>query len=258
MTIFQAAVLGTVQGLAECLPVSSSAHLALTPLLFGWEDQGLAYDVALHMGTLLALTACFWREWWTLALDGLRRADTDARRLFDGMVVGSVPGAVAGLALEHKVETVFRAPARIAVMMGVFGALMWAADKAGRKERAASSVGIGDMLAIGLAQALAVVPGVSRSGSTLTAGLFLGLTRQDAAKLSFMLAMPITFGAGVVKLHKVGPAAYEPAFWVGILVSAAVGFLTIKWLLGYVADKSLAVFAVYRIALAALLLAVFH
>lgn len=255
MTAAHAAVLGAVQGLAEFLPISSSAHLALAPRLLGWDDQGLAFDVALHMGTLAALSACFWRDWLALARDGLRRADTEERRLFDGMVLGTVPAGLAGLALAEKAESVFRDPARIAVTLAAFGVLMGWADWKGRKDRGVASAGVRDVVLIGLAQALALVPGVSRSGVTMTAALLLGFDRVAAARVSFLLAVPITAAAGLHQLPKALPYAAEPAFWVGIAVSGLVGIAAIKGLLKLLAGRGLLPFAVYRVGFGALLLA---
>lgn len=255
MTIGHAALLGAVQGLAEFLPISSSAHLALVPRVFGWTDQGLAFDVALHMGTLGALLLCFWRDWWELALDGLRRADTEKRRLFDGLVLGTVPAGLAGLALADQAETVFRDPARIAATLAAFGALMGWADWKGRKERGVPAAGVKDLVLVGLAQALALVPGVSRSGITMTAALLLGFDRVAAARLSFLLAVPITAAAGLHELPKALPYASDPAFWVGIAVSALTGFAVIKGLLRLLTSRGLGVFAAYRVALGGVLLA---
>ncbi|MBI3299279.1 MAG: undecaprenyl-diphosphate phosphatase [Elusimicrobia bacterium] len=254
MTVAQAVILGTIQGLAEFLPISSSAHLVLAPRLFGWADQGLAYDVALHMGTLAALIACFWRDWWSLAKDGLRRADTESRRLFDAMVVGTLPAGVAGLILEHRIETVFRDPARIAVALAAFGVLLWWADRTGRKERGVGSASLKDVLLIGLAQTLALVPGVSRSGITMTAGLGLGFDRVSAARLSFLLAMPITAAAGLHKAKDALPLLGEPAFWAGIAASGLVGIAAIRGLLKLLGERGMGSFAVYRVGLAAVIL----
>lgn len=248
MNAFQAAVLGAVQGLAEFLPISSSAHLALAPRLLGWPDQGLAFDVALHMGTLAALAACFWRDWLGLLKAGLTRSDTPERRLFDGMVLGTVPAGLAGLALADLAKTAFRDPGRIALTLAAFGVLMGLADRFGRKEReSSSSAGVKDMLLVGLAQALALVPGVSRSGITMTAALGLGFDRVAAARLSFLLGVPITAAAGLHELPDALPFLGEPAFWVGILTSALVGMAAIKGLLRLIAGTGLVPFAVYRV-----------
>lgn len=247
MNTTQAAALGAIQGLAEFLPISSSAHLALVPRLFGWTDQGLAYDVALHMGTLAALIICFWKDWWDLAKGGLSRADSEHRRLFDALVLGTIPAGIAGLLLEHQAETAFRDPHRIAIALAAFGLLMGWADRAGKKNRVLGSAGIKDLLLIGLAQALALLPGVSRSGITMTAGLGLGFDRVSAARLSFLLAMPITAAAGLHKAKDAIPLLGDPAFWVGIAVSALVGVLAIRGLLKLIAKAGLAGFALYRV-----------
>lgn len=247
MSSFQAAVLGAVQGLAEFLPISSSAHLALAPRLLGWPDQGLAFDVALHMGTLAALVACFWRDWLGLVKAGLTRSDTPERRLFDGMVLGTVPAGLAGLLLADAAKTVFRDPARIALTLAAFGVLMGLADRLGRKDRPAGSAGVRDMLVVGLAQALALVPGVSRSGITMTAALSLGFDRVAAARLAFLLGVPITAAAGLHELPDALPFVGEPAFWVGIATSGLVGMAAIKGLLRLLTSGGLLPFAVYRV-----------
>lgn len=254
MNAAQAAVLGAVQGLAEFLPISSSAHLALAPRLLGWPDQGLAFDVALHMGTLAALLACFWRDWLGLVRAGLTRADSDERRLFDAMVLGTIPAGLAGLALADKAETVFRDPARIALTLAAFGVLMGLADWKGRKDRAVSAAALRDVVLIGFAQALALVPGVSRSGITMTAALLLGFDRVAAARISFLLAVPITAAAGLHELPKALPYASEPAFWTGIAVSGLVGVAAIKGLLKLLSGRGLMPFAVYRVAFGGFLL----
>ncbi|MBI5596903.1 MAG: undecaprenyl-diphosphate phosphatase [Elusimicrobia bacterium] len=254
MTIGQAAVLGTIQGLAEFLPISSSAHLALAPKLLGWQDQGLAYDVALHWGTLAALVACFGKDWWAFARDGLRRAGNDNARLFDAMVLATVPGALAGLLLADKAETVFRDPHRIALTVAAFGVLLGWADRVGRKQRPAETATVREVVLIGLAQALALVPGVSRSGITMTAALLLGFDRVAAARLAFLLAVPITAGAGLHQLKEALPLTGDPAFWTGIAASALVGVIAVKGLLRLLGERGLMGFAVYRVLLGALLI----
>ena len=205
MTVFQAVILGLVQGLAEFLPISSSAHLVLTPWVFGWSDPGLSFDVALHVGTLVAVLWYFRAEWVRLtqsaiALLRTRRADTDDKRRFLFLVVATIPAAIGGILLEDYAETTFRSPALMAVTLMVMGVVLWAVDRFARIDRPLSSLGFRDALLIGLAQVLALVPGVSRSGSTMTAGRALGFDRQSAAVFSFLMSMPVTAAAALLKV----------------------------------------------------------
>ena len=196
-SVFQAIVLGIVQGLTEFLPVSSSAHLILVPWLLKWqEDPGLAFDVVLHLGTLLALIVFYWREWLEMVLS-LVNGDSVRRRLLFLLIVASVPGAIIGVLLEKQAETIFRSPVLIAVTLATLGLILWAADAFGSKKRKIDDLTFVDALLIGLSQALAIIPGVSRSGATITTARFLGIDRPDAANFSFLMATPIIAGAGL-------------------------------------------------------------
>ena len=256
MNAAQAILLGLVQGLGEFLPISSSGHLIVVPWLLGWEDHGLAFDVALHLGTLLAVVAAFARDWWLLLGSGIRCllkgrpfAEREARTLWR-LALASVPGAVIGLLLDHWAETTFRAPLLVAFNMALLGLVLLRAD--GK----ASAGGGAEMstrhaLLIGLAQSAAIVPGVSRSGSTISAALFLGYERSEAARFSFLLATPITLGAVLVKVPKLlgafrGGAA--PAW--GMATAAASGFIAIVFLLRFVRTSSYRPFVYYRWAFA--------
>jgi undecaprenyl-diphosphatase len=261
MPIFQALVLGIVQGLAEFLPISSSAHLALIPWAFGWEDPGLAFDVALHWGTLAAVLAVFWKDWIRFISAALFGKGPDGdKRLFWALVVSSVPGAIAGKLLDKWAEEHLRAPLLIACTLAVMGVLLWAADRAGRKDRTLDQMTIGRAFSIGAAQALALIPGVSRSGSTITLGLFENFTREEIARFSFLMSTPIIFGAGLVKLPKMvhemqsgqGVVTWG-ALAAGFLASAIVGVLVIRWMLSWLRTRTYAVFAGYRLALAAVI-----
>ncbi|HBL16172.1 MAG TPA: undecaprenyl-diphosphatase UppP [Elusimicrobia bacterium] len=247
MTLLHAAVLGAVQGAGELLPISSSAHLILVPWMMRWPDQGLAYDVALHWGTLLALAIVFWKDWLNLAKAGLRREDSQDRRLFDGIVLGTIPGVIAGLAAEKWVESLFRKPEPIAVCLIAFGILLAAADRLGRKEKGFADLGLKECALIGLAQALAIVPGVSRSGITLTAALFMGFRRVEAARFSFLLSVPIVLGAGILKFKDLTPGSLDSSFWTGIVCAAVTGVACIRFLLSYLQKSNLDLFAVYRV-----------
>lgn len=247
-------MLGVVQGLTEFLPISSSAHLALFPWIFEWKDPGLAFDVALHWGTLIALVAYFWRDWAKLATGTLRaarerRANEDAI-LAGKLAVGTVPAAVAGALLESYAEKTLRSPWLIAVMLATVGVLLWVVDRRAGPGDERRTPGWPGAIAIGCAQALALVPGTSRSGITMMAGLLVGLPRSAAARFSFLLSGPIILAAGLKKLPDILHG--DPATaGVGLVTSAVAGGLTIAFLLRHLGRGSFAPFALYRIALAA-------
>ena len=255
MTIFQALILGVLQGLTEFLPVSSSAHLALAPLLFGWRDPGLAFDVALHLGTLVALLWYFRADWAALVRGAIniartRRVSNDDERRVILLVIATIPAAVGGLVLEDYAETVFRAPQITAVMLIVMGIALWAADRFSTRERQLDSLRMRDAIVIGLAQVAALVPGVSRSGSTMTAGRALGIDRPSAARFSFLMSMPITAAAVILKTPEViREQGVSAPLVVGVLAAALSSWLAIAVLLRYLVRHSFGIFALYRIAL---------
>jgi undecaprenyl-diphosphatase len=252
----QALILGAVQGLTEFLPVSSSAHLVLFPWLFGWQDPGLAFDVALHLGTLLALLIYYWREWVTMALSVVR-PDPASRRLLLWLIVASIPGAVIGLLFEKQAETIFRSPILIACTLAAMGIVLWVADVVGRESKKMEDLTLGDAVLIGLSQALAIIPGVSRSGSTITTGRILGVARQDAANFSFLMATPIIAGAGLHEAPKILHAGINAPVVLGFVSSALFGLLAIAALVKFVRTRTYQPFAWYRIALAILVAAVY-
>ena len=260
MSSFQALVLGMVQGLGEFLPISSSGHLIVVPWLLGWPEHGLSFDVALHVGTLVAVVLAFagdWRRIVSAALRGLaagRPFDTPDARLLWLLALASVPGAVAGLLLDKWAETTFRSPVLVAWALAGMGAVLLVADRRAEKGDA-RAVSLRDALLIGLAQAAAIVPGVSRSGATISMGLFLGHRREDAARFSFLLATPITFGAALVKARHLVFAG-DPTLALGMAAAAVFGVLAIRLLLRYVRTRDYTPFVVYRFALAALVLGV--
>ncbi|MGD0822264.1 MAG: undecaprenyl-diphosphate phosphatase [Desulfomonilia bacterium] len=258
MTLLQAIVLGLVQGLGEFLPISSSAHLVLVPWLFGWSDPGLTFDIALHIGTLVAVVIYFWKDWIRLIASGFGDAGSREGRLFWYLVLASIPGAVAGLLLEKKAETVFRAPLLIAGMLIGMGILLYWADRKGAKNIEESNISLGASIIIGISQALALIPGVSRSGITMTAGLMTGLTRKAAARFSFLLSTPIIFGAAMVKLPYIisHPAMITMDFIMGMLVAGIIGIASIGFLLRYVLTKDFLPFVWYRLFLGGLVIAV--
>jgi undecaprenyl-diphosphatase len=252
----QALILGTIQGLTEFLPVSSSAHLVLAPWLFGWFDQGLAFDVALHLGTLLALLIYYWPQWVKMGAS-LFNGDHENRRLLLLLIVASVPGAIIGLAFEKQAETVFRSPLLIAIALGLMGILLWYFDYASPQRRTISEITIIDALLIGLSQAFAIIPGVSRSGATITMARIVGIKRQDAANFSFLMATPIIAGAGLVEGRHLIHNAISTDVGLGFVAAAIFGLAAIAGLIRFVRNRSYGVFAWYRVALAIFVIAIF-
>ncbi len=260
MTLLQALILGIVQGLSEFLPISSSAHLALTPWVFGWEPPGLAFDVALHLGTLIALLWYFRMEWVSLtkaffAILAKRRIETDSQRRVAFVIVATIPGAIAGYLLQDYARSIFRTPALTGVMLIVMGALLWAVDRAARQDRKIASMTWRDAIVVGLAQMFAIVPGVSRSGSTITAGRALGLDREAAAVFSFLLSLPIITAAVVFEGRHAIESGITAPIVVGVVASAVSGWLAISVLLKFISRSSYGVFAVYRFIVGAAVLA---
>ena len=260
MTVFQALVLGLVQGLSEFLPISSSAHLALTPWVFGWPPPGLAFDVALHLGTLIALVWFFWQEWMRLAKSFFsilrkRRIETEGERRVVWVVLATIPGGIAGYLLQDYAKTIFRNPALIGVMIIVMGIVLWAVDRFAKSDRALESMTLKDALVIGVAQMFAIIPGVSRSGSTITAGRGLAFSREGAAVFSFLLSLPIITAAVIFEgRHAIEHGITAPLV-VGVLASAVSGWLAISVLLKFIARNSYGIFAVYRLIVGAGVLA---
>ena len=259
MPLLQAILLGILQGLTEFLPVSSSAHLIIVPWIFGWDDGGLTFDVALHVGTLVSVVLFFFRDWLQIIGQaiGLNFGSDPGlnknRGLLWLLILGTIPGGIAGVLFEKQAESAFRSPYIIATAAIVVGLIMWLADSTGRKQTDISRVSMLDSLTIGIAQAFAIIPGVSRSGSTIAAGLFRGLDRPTAARFSFLLSTPIIAGAAAKKfwdLMKLGgglPHDMQTAFIAGIIASAITGCFAIAFFLNYLRRRSLAAFVWYRI-----------
>jgi undecaprenyl-diphosphatase len=254
----QAALLGVVQGLTEFLPVSSSAHLIFARLFFGFDGDkfGLAFDVACHVGTLIAVLIYFRTEIARLvaALPRLFDLRDPEARLIWLLVIGTLPAVVVGLLFKHRIEDELRTPAIAASMLAAGGLLFFVAEALGSKTRPESSLTFGEAALIGCAQALALVPGVSRSGATITAALFIGLRRAEAARFIFLLAIPAILGAAASeapKLLKAGLGDTASLFLIGVVTSAIVGYAAVKFFIRYLGNHSLAVFAWYRLALAA-------
>jgi undecaprenyl-diphosphatase len=260
MGILQAIFLGIVQGLTEFLPISSSAHLALLEHYFKIEEAGLTFDILLHVGTLVALILYFWQDWMDMLKAVFRpgRQNRFERRLFWYLVVATIPGGLAGFLLEKKAETIFRTPTRIAILLGIMGIILYLADRLAKHQRRLPGITLIDSILIGCAQALAIMPGVSRSGSTMTMGLLLGFTRETAARFSFLLSTPIIFGAGLyhgLKLFKGGGNAFFTLPHVlGFLAAIVSSYLTIRFMLRFLQRHTFVIFALYRVLLAAVVL----
>jgi len=252
----QVVVLALLQGLTEFLPISSSAHLILLPGLLGWPDQGLAFDVAVHVGTLIAVLAYFradlarmGRDWMASLVRGHTVGDS---RLLWGVLLGTLPVGLAGLAVDRYAETALRAPGVIGLATAAFALLLWGADRWGARRRDEHTLRWRDVAAIGCAQALALVPGTSRSGITITAGLALGLTREAAARFAFLLAIPVIVLAGGLKAYEAWTGAVAvswPALAAGTAIAAASAYLCIHWFLKLVQRWSLVPFVLYRLVL---------
>lgn len=264
MTPLQAAVLGIIQGLSEFLPISSSAHLALAPWLFGWEDPGLAFDVALHLGTLIAVLWYFRLEWIQLikAAFGIittGRIETPEKRRVIYLVVATIPGAIGGYLLQSRAESAFRDPQIIAVALIVMGVALWLVDKLVDQRRILGEMRWIDSLLIGLSQVVALIPGVSRSGSTITTARGLRFDRESAAEFSFLMSMPIIAAAVVME----GPKALHEGgitneLMSGVVASAISGWLAISVLMRFVSRHSYGIFAFYRVALGLVVLALLY
>lgn len=265
MPVTQAILLAIVQGFTEFLPISSSAHLFLVPWLLGWPDQGLDFDIALHLGTLVAVLIYFFRDWVQVLGHavgqkwGNNEELAQAPKLLWYLVAASVPAGIVGVLFKDAIETKLRNPFVMGTMMIVIGVLLYLGERAGSQTRHIGQVSLGDSLLIGASQALALVPGTSRSGITITTGLFRGLTRSAAARFSFLLSTPIITASGLkalLDLRKsgIGEGMLTP-FVIGITVSAVTGLVVIAFFLNYLRRSSLHVFVWYRIVFGIIVIA---
>jgi undecaprenyl-diphosphatase len=267
MEILQAIVLGLIQGLGEFLPISSSGHLILLPKIFHWPDQGLSFDVALHFGTLFALLAYFHEDWKRIISSSYlvrqsSRIFIDRKReffvwkelkkdLLFMIALATVPGVIAGLFMEDYVEQYFRNPILVAFTLFGGAMLLFLADKIGKRTLAETeSLRLKEVLLIGFAQAIAIVPGISRSGITITAALLLGANRALSARFSFLLATPIILGAGLKELPKLMASGWDINLITGVLTATISGYLAIKYMLKYLEKRSYNIFVIYRMILA--------
>jgi len=272
--VIQAALIGLLQGLTEFIPISSSAHLELAPWIAGWESDGLigslAFDVFLHLGTLVALLVYFARDWirylaaWVASIRERRIGDDPDRRIAWLLIAATIPAALIGFALEGFIEDAFHGDndgARLAIagFLVVGAAALWLADRFGAQRRELGDVTTSSALAIGLSQALALLPGISRSGATISTGRALGLTREAAARFSFLLATPITLGAGLYGSRRLLTEAHTGVEWlaigVGFAVAALSGMVAIGFLLSWLRSRSLTIFSLYRIGFALVVVA---
>jgi len=266
MPILQVVVLAVIQGFTEFLPVSSTAHLYLTSWLAGWRIETLEFDIMLHLGTLLAVLLYFFRDWIQIVGQGFgirvgRNAELKHNHMLLWLLaIGTIPVVLAGLAFNKQAETTWRNPYVMGAMLIAVGLLMWLAERAGRRVRDISSVGLADALAIGAAQAVAIIPGCSRSGITISAALFRGLDRETAARYSFLLSTPAIGGAAAKALwdmHKqhLLHGLLTVQFATGVAVSALTGCLVIAWFLHYLRRSGFLPFVYYRVIFGIIVLA---
>jgi undecaprenyl-diphosphatase len=242
-------LLGAIQGLTEFIPVSSTAHLFLIRYFFNWTDLGLSFDMALHLGTLLALVIYMWRDWYEIL--------TKRRDLLFLVIIATIPGAIAGFLLENAAEFYFRSPLIMAVTLSLFGIILLLADRWSRHNISMENMGIKEALIIGFSQMLAIIPGVSRSGATLTGAFLCDLKREDSARFSFILSMPIILGAGgvsLLKLFKGQEAISVNTVIIGILFSFIFGYLAIHFMLTYLKRHNSNIFVYYRFILSLIII----
>jgi len=251
MDIVESIVLGIFQGIGEFVPISSTAHLIIIPWFLGWDKHELTFDVGLHLGTFLAVVFYFWKDWVGLIrsfFSALRygRINSNDDKLVWFIILATIPGATFGWFLEDKAETIFRSPLIISIFLISMGVLLLLADRFTGKCKSLEDITWKDAVIIGISQAIAIVPGVSRSGITITAGLFQNLKREVAAGFSFLLSAPIILGAVILKSPYIIQNFFELNFFIGFITSVLFGFLSIKFLLQFVQNRSYTVFVVYR------------
>lgn len=257
MSIFQAIIYGIVQGITEFLPVSSTAHLTLMPWLFGWPNPGNVFDVALHLGTAAAVIAYFFRDWVRLVAAGVTKPKTQDGKLFWFLVIATVPGALAGVALDKYMEA-FTNPLLIGILLILMGVVLYVCDKIGKSNVGLENIGWKRSVLIGAAQVLAIVPGVSRSGITMSAGRAAGIDRESIAKFTFLLSTPIILGDALYHAKNLAGVHIDALpFAVAVATAAVVGMISIRFLLDFLKRKSLFVFTVYRFVFGAFVIALY-
>ena len=250
-------ILGIIQGIGEFLPISSSAHLILVPYLFGWEKSSMAFDIALHFGTLLAVLAIYFKDWWNLFVGALKNIKAKKKstegKMFWYLVAATIPAALAGLLLDDIIESFFRGQIwLIALFLALMGIFIYAGDKWAskhykRKEVSFDKITLKQAFLVGCSQAFAVFPGFSRSGTTILAGRLMGISKEAITKFTFLLSVPIIAGAAILKI---GDLAITTEVIIGILTSFIVGVISIKFLLKYIKKHDFSIFAFYRVAIA--------
>jgi undecaprenyl-diphosphatase len=286
--IFRSIVIGGVQGISEFLPISSSGHLVLVPYVFKWDYQGLAFDVALHFGTAIAIVAFFWKDWMKIIANAINlnkkskllpadkhgknqssissnflerqsneQYDNLPQNLFWQIIIASVPAGIVGFLLNDYVEKYFHSPLLIAMDLIIFGIILWLVDKNSAKNTEIKNMSYGKSFLVGCAQAVALVPGVSRSGITITASRGLGLNRKEAAHFSFLLATPAMLGAFLFELKDLNISDLTLPFILGVISSTVFGFFAIKYLLKYLEKANFNLFVWYRIAIAVIIAAIY-
>lgn len=257
MNIFQAIVYGIVQGIGEFLPISSTAHLVLVPWIFGWKDPGVAFDVALHLGTATAVIVFFFNDWMTLIKAGLKEPKSYDGKLFWLLVLATIPGALVGVVLDKYMEA-FRNAALIGAMLIVMGIILYAADKFSNRVVNIEDIGVKRTLLIGISQIFAVIPGVSRSGITMTAGRLMGMTREGIAKFTFLMSAPIILGDALYHAKDLIHTHIDKApFLIAMITAAIVGALSIKFLLNYLKNKGFGIFAIYRFIFGSMVITIY-
>ncbi|MBI5554925.1 MAG: undecaprenyl-diphosphatase UppP [Elusimicrobia bacterium] len=261
MTIIQSIILGFIQGVGEFLPISSSGHLIAVPQLLGWADHGLVFDIALHWGTLAAVMIYFWQDWILLIRSGWRGTGTRDGKMFWFLIVAAIPGAIAGYLLDNIAETYFRNVGLVGSSLIIMGMIMYLCDRYGRQDVNFKQITFWQSLWIGFSQALAIIPGVSRSGSTISCARILGLDRESAARFSFLLSTPIIFGSAIVPLKKLfqqGLTIPLVNFAAGMLTAAILGLLCIRFFLQYLKKSDLVIFVWYRFVFGVILLLFYY
>ncbi len=258
MGLLQAIIYGIIQGLGEFLPISSTAHLVLAPWLFGWDDHpGLAFDIALHMGTLLAVAIFFYKDWIRLIKAGFTDMKSKDGKLFWFIMLACIPGGIFGVLLEEQVETTFRNPLLIGIMLILMGIVLYLADKLSKSEIVLKDIGFRRSFLIGVSQALAMIPGVSRSGITMATGRVFKLNREDAARFTFLLSTPFIFLSGVYKAKDLLSISVDTVPFIAAIATAGiVGAFAIKFILEHLKRKGFGIFAAYRIILGTIVIAV--
>lgn len=261
MSVLQALILGVIQGLTELLPISSSGHLEIIPWLFNWSNEpGFkeafeGFDVALHFGTLLAIGIFFFKDWIRLFIGGynqlVKKKKTTEGKMFWYLVIATIPGGIIGFLLDTFAGDILKKPLIIAIALIIMGIILYVVDRKSKTTTNYEHMSFKQTFLIGLSQCLAFIPGVSRSGITMTAGRIMGVDRESAARYSFMLSAPIVFAATIFKLKDF---VFSLPFFVGILASFLVGIVVIKWLLNYLKKGSFKIFAIYRVVFGIIIL----